>query len=188
MRTFRTILHKLLKLNNLSAFHVEQLIGVSAFRRSTWNNLSAFRRFGVPRGTTYRRFSPRFLAVSAWNNLSAIFAPLSRRFGVSAVRVGRRSAESRVAPNNFPDPLATCRRSAETLPPIRRPAYINIGMLCSRICRRNADPPIRSQRADETPKNVAAESLYRRFDTCRRNALPSFRRIVESPNRRIAET
>ena len=88
---FEQFLHKLLKLNNLLTFHVERFPG-------------------VPILSPFRRFSPRFLAFRRIGD----FRPAFSRFGGSAVRVGRRSAETRVAPNNLPDPLATCRRSAET--------------------------------------------------------------------------
>ena len=57
-----------------------------------------------------RRFSPRFLAIRRFGD----FRPAFSLFGDSAVRVGRRSADPRVAPHNRPDPIVTCRRNAET--------------------------------------------------------------------------
>ena len=162
MRTFRTILHKLLKLNNLSAFHVEQLIGVprGTPQYRTFRTFSrrpdlfaetaifacflAFRRFG---DSAIRRFSPVF-------SLFGDFRLFSR---FSAAMVGPRSAESRVAPNNFP-------RSDRNVQTKRRQ-----NVAAETFCRRIALPSFR-----HVAENVAAETLYRRFDT--------------SPNRRIAET
>lgn len=103
MRTFRTILHKLLKLNNLLTFHVEQLIGVSAFHVEHHNTGHLEHFPGVPIFSPKRRFSPVFSL-----------------FGDSAALVGRRSADPRVAPNNFPRSdrnVQTKRR--KTLPPKR---------------------------------------------------------------------
>nr|DAO16364.1 MAG TPA: hypothetical protein [Caudoviricetes sp.] len=88
---------------------------------------------GVPIFSPFRRFSPVFSL-----------------FGGSASRVGRRSAESRVAPHNRPDPITTCRRNGE------------------KRCRRNALPPIRRiveksnrRNVTKTGKNV---SSIRRFE------------------------
>ena len=144
MWTFRTFLHKLLKLNNLSTFHVEQLIDVprgTNYRRSTWNKLSAFHvehhntrhleHFpGVLILSPNRRFSPVFSLFG--DSANRRFSPVFSLFGGSAVRVGRRTAESRVAPNNFPDPITTCRRNV--LPPNNFPDPIT-------TCRRNVLPP-----------------------------------------------
>ena len=101
MWTFRTILHKLLKLNNLSAFHVEQLIGVprgATYRRSTWNNLSAFHvehhnighleHFpGAPIFSPFRWFSPAFsrIGVPRGTPQYRTFRTFSRRPDLFAV-------------------------------------------------------------------------------------------------------